>query len=448
MSFPEGFLWGAATSAYQIEGSPLADGAGVSNWHRFAHTPGMITNGDTGDIACDHYRRYRSDMDLMATLGLNAYRFSVSWSRVLPEGTGAVNEKGLDFYSRLVDALLEKGITPNLTLYHWDLPAALDDRGGWLNRDIASWFADYATLVYERLGDRVPMWATINEPWVIMDGGYLFGKLAPGHRNLYEAPIVSHNVLRAHGAGVQAFRASAASKNQIGLVVNIEPKYAASDSAEDLAATRRADAYMNRQYLEPVMLGTYPEEMAEIWGDAWQEWPADDMRLISEKMDFIGINYYTRSVSRNDPECLPVRASGVLQAESIHTETGWEVFPDALTRLLLWANELCGGLPLYITENGAAFYDPPSAIDGVLDDPLRVQYLRTHLLAVSEAIARGVPVQGYFAWSLLDNFEWSHGYSKRFGIVHVDYATQQRTIKSSGAFYGDVIRSNGETLSG
>jgi beta-glucosidase len=346
MSFPEGFLWGAATSAYQIEGSPLADGAGVSNWHRFAHTPGMVTDGDTGDIACDHYRRYESDVDLMATLGLNAYRFSVSWSRVLPEGTGAVNEKGLDFYSRLVDALLEKSITPNLTLYHWDLPAALDDKGGWLNRDIANWFADYANVIYDRLGDRVPMWATINEPWVIMDGGYLFGKLAPGHRSLYEAPIVSHNVLRAHGAAVQAFRASSASKNTIGLVVNIEPKYAASDSAEDLAATRRADAYMNRQYLEPVMLGTYPEEMAEIWGDAWQEWPAGDMRLISEKVDFVGINYYTRSVNRNDPECLPVLASGILQPDSIHTETGWEVFPDALTQLLVWANELCGGLPL------------------------------------------------------------------------------------------------------
>jgi beta-glucosidase len=446
MSFPEGFLWGAATSAYQIEGSPLADGAGVSNWHRFAHTPGMVTDGDTGDIACDHYRRYESDVDLMATLGLNAYRFSVSWSRVLPEGTGAVNEKGLDLYSRLVDALLEKSITPNLTLYHWDLPAALDDKGGWLNRDIANWFADYANVIYDRLGDRVPMWATINEPWVIMDGGYLFGKLAPGHRSLYEAPIVSHNVLRAHGAAVQAFRASSASKNTIGLVVNIEPKYAASDSAEDLAATRRADAYMNRQYLEPVMLGTYPEEMAEIWGDAWQEWPAGDMRLISEKVDFVGINYYTRSVNRNDPECLPVLASGILQPDSIHTETGWEVFPDALTQLLVWANELCGGLPLYITENGAAFYDPPSAIDGVVEDPLRVEYFRSHLLAVKEAIAQGVPVRGYFAWSLLDNFEWSHGYSKRFGIVHVDYSTQERTIKSSGAFYRDVIRSNGSAL--
>ena len=446
VNFPEGFLWGAATSSYQIEGSPLADGAGASNWHRFSHTPGMVTNGDTGDVACDHYRRYRSDVALMKELGLNAYRFSVAWGRVVPDGTGRVNQKGLDFYSSLVDTLLDNGITPNLTLFHWDLPAALDDRGGWLNRDIASWFADYATVIYDKLGDRVPMWATINEPWVIMDGGYLFGKLAPGHRNIYEAPIVSHNVLRAHGSAVQAFRASAASHNQVGLVVNLEPKYADSGSDADEAATRRADAYMNRQYLEPVMRGKYPMEMAEIWGDAWQEWPDDDMRLISEAIDFVGINYYTRSVSRNDDLCLPVRASGVLQPQSIHTETGWEVFPEALTRILLWTNEICGGLPLYVTENGAAFYDPPAPIDGSVDDPLRVAYLRSHLRAVYAAMTQGVPLRGYFAWSLLDNFEWSHGYSKRFGIVHVNYATQERTIKSSGRFYRDVIQTSGAAL--
>ena len=448
MSFPDGFLWGAATSAYQIEGSPLADGAGPSNWHRFAHTPGMVTNGDTGDVACDHYRRYGEDVALMAELGLNAYRFSISWSRVTPGGTGKVNEKGIDFYSRLVDALLEKGIAPNATLYHWDLPAALDDRGGWLNRDISDWFADYASLMFDRLGDRVAMWATINEPWVIMDGGYMFGKLAPGHRNIYEAPIVSHNVLRAHGNAVRAFRASSASSKPIGLVVNLEPKYAASDSAQDLAATARADAYMNRQYLQPVLKGTYPAEMAEIWGDAWQEWSADDMQLISEKLDFVGVNYYTRSVSRNDDDCLPVRASGVHQPGSIHTETGWEVFADAFRRVLVWTNEVCGGIPIYVTENGAAFYDAPSPVDGAVEDPLRVAYYKGHLAAAGQAIREGVPLKGYFAWSLLDNFEWSHGYSKRFGIVHVDYSTQQRTIKSSGAFYRDVIRSNGAVLDG
>ena len=408
----------------------------------------MVTNGDTGDVACDHYRRYGEDVGLMAELGLNAYRFSISWSRVIPGGTGKVNEKGVDFYSRLVDALLEKGIAPNATLYHWDLPAALDDRGGWLNRDISDWFADYASLMFDRLGDRVAMWATINEPWVIMDGGYMFGKLAPGHRNIYEAPIVSHNVLRAHGNAVRAFRASSASSKPIGLVVNLEPKYAASDSAQDLAATARADAYMNRQYLQPVLKGTYPSEMAEIWGDAWQEWSADDMQLISEKLDFVGVNYYTRSVSRNDDDCLPVRASGVHQPGSIHTETGWEVFADAFRRVLVWTNEVCGGIPIYVTENGAAFYDAPSPVDGAVEDPLRVAYYKGHLAAARQAIREGVPLKGYFAWSLLDNFEWSHGYSKRFGIVHVDYSTQQRTIKSSGAFYRDVIRSNGAVLDG
>ena len=407
----------------------------------------MTFNDDTGDVACDHYRQYRTDVELMSRLGLNAYRFSISWSRVLPEGTGRANERGLDFYSRLVDALLERGITPNATLYHWDLPAALDDRGGWLNRDMAEWFSDYATLMYDKLGDRVPMWATINEPWVIMDGGYLHGKLAPGHRNLFEAPIVSHNVLRAHGLGVQAFRASDASRAaQIGIVVNLEPKYSASEKTEDIAATARADAYMNRQYLDPLYLGSYPDEMTEIFGEAWPEWPDEDMQLIREKTDFLGINYYTRSVSCHDDDNLPVRAKGVVQLQHIHTETNWEVYPAALTRVLLWVKERYGEIPLYVTENGAAFYDPPSAIDGKVEDPLRVAYLTQHIRAVRDAMRQGVTLRGYFAWSLLDNFEWSAGYSKRFGIVHVDYATQERTIKSSGKFYASVIRTNGGAL--
>jgi beta-glucosidase len=445
--FPENFLWGAATSAYQIEGSPLADGAGPSNWHRFAHTLGMTKDGDTGDIACDHYRRYESDVNLMSALGLNAYRFSISWSRVVPTGTGAVNQAGLDFYSRLVDALLEKGIKPNATLFHWDLPAALEDRGGWQNRDIAEWFGDYSTVMFNALGDRVPMWATINEPWVIMDGGYMHGVLAPGHRNPYEAAIVSHNILRAHGRGVQAFRANAHTKNaQVGLVVNLEPKYPASDSPEDLAAVARADAYMNRQYLDPVFLGSYPEELAEVFGDAWPEFPAEDFKLIQEKFDFLGINYYTRGVTKHDDSSIPVRASKVHQPDSIYMETGWEVFPDALRHVLVWVKERYGDMPLYITENGSTFYDPPVAIDGAIDDPLRVDCLRGNLHAVSQAMQQGAPVKGYFAWSLLDNFEWSHGYSKRFGIVHVNYTTQERTIKSSGKLYAEVIRTSGAVL--
>lgn len=442
--FPAGFLWGAATSAYQIEGSPLADGAGASNWHHFAHTRGMTANGETGDVACDHYRRSADDVGLMAELGLQGYRFSINWSRVLPEGTGTVNAKGLAFYDRLVDQLLARNIKPNATLFHWDLPAALEQRGGWLNRDIAGWFADYADAVVRQLGDRVAMWATLNEPWVVTDGGYLFGVLAPGHRSIYETPIASHNLLRAHGAGMQAIRA-AGGRNP-GLVVNLEPKYAASQSAEDLAATARAEAYMNRQYLDPVFLGRYPQQLEEIFGDAWPSFPAADFDLIRQPIDFLGINYYTRSVNRNDPTNWPFKVGRVRQPQHTHTLMDWEVYAQALTDVLLWVKREYPATPLYVTENGAAFYDPPTATDNRIDDPLRIQYYRDHLRAAHHAIQQGVDLRGYFAWSLLDNFEWSAGYAKRFGLIHVDFATQTRTIKDSGRFYSEIIRSNGSAL--
>ena len=395
LRFPDGFVWGAATSAYQVEGSPLADGAGVSNWHRFAHTPGRVHDNETGDIACDHYRRWEDDVVLMRDLGLTAYRFSISWSRILPLGKGAVNPKGLDFYRRLVDRLLEAGITPSVTLFHWDLPAALDDLGGWLNRDIADWFAEYATVMFRALGDRVPMWATLNEPWVVTDGGYLHGLLAPGHRNLFEAPIAAHNLLRAHASGVQAYRAEGTQR--IGLVVNLEPKYPASHAPEDLSATARADAYMNRQFLDPVFLGRYPDELREIFGEAWTEWPADDMSLIQEPIDFLGVNYYSRNVSKHDAGILPVRAARVRQDQHLHTEMDWEVYANGLTDALLWVRDRYGDLPLYITENGAAFYDPPVADGPVVEDPRRVAYYRDHLRAAYLAIQRGVDLRGYFA---------------------------------------------------
>ena len=445
--FPDTFLWGASTSAYQIEGSPLADGAGPSIWQRFAHSPGRTTNGDTGDIACDHYNRWKDDVALMSELGLQAYRFSISWSRILPQGTGAINEAGLDWYERLVDALLAAHIMPNATLFHWDLPAALDDRGGWLNRDVADWFGDYAAAVFNRLGDRIPMWATLNEPWVVTDGGYLHGALAPGHRNLFEAPIATHNLMRAHGRGVQAFRAEAR-KGQIGLVVNLEPKDPASDSQLDAAAAQRGDAYMNRQFLDPVFLGKYPDEMTDIFGVAWPEFPADDFNLIGQKIDFLGINYYTRGVVRDDPTALPVRIAYVRQPEHAYTETGWEMHPPSLTRTLLWVTERYGRIPLYITENGAAIYDAPHTIDGRVDDPLRVWYFREHIKAAHDAMTQGADLRGYFAWSLLDNYEWSLGFSKRFGIVHVNYETQERTPKASALFYREVIRTNGGALDG
>jgi beta-glucosidase len=440
--FPRDFLWGAATSAYQIEGAPLADGAGPSIWQRFAHTPGRVTNGDTGDVACDHYHRYAEDVALMRDLGLGAYRFSISWSRILPEGTGRVNQGGLDFYRRLVDVLRENGIRPMATLYHWDLPAALDDRGGWLNRDVAAWFAEYASVVFGALDDRVDMWATLNEPWVVTDGGYLHGALAPGHRSLFEAPIAAHNLLRAHGLAVQAYRA--VGKHQIGLVVNLEPKYPHSQSEEDLAATRRADAYMNRQFLDPVFRGAYPEELPEMFGEAWPAFPESDFRDITAPFDFVGINYYLRAVTKADPTNTLERATRVRQPGAIYTETDWEVFPSALTDVLVWFRDRYGATPIYITENGSAFYDPPTAVSDPVDDPLRVYYLREHLDALAKAIAQGVDVRGYYVWSLLDNLEWSHGFTKRFGVIHVDFATLKRTMKKSALFYRDVIRNHRE----
>jgi beta-glucosidase len=442
--FPDGFLWGAATSAYQIEGSPLADGAGPSNWHRFTHTPGRTRGGDTGDSACDHYRRWRDDVVLMRELGLNAYRFSISWSRILPEGAGRVNRPGLDFYDRLVDELLDNGISPMATLFHWDLPAALEDRGGWLERDVAEWFADYTRIVVAALGDRVRHWATLNEPWVVMDAGYVHGKHPPGARNWDAVPLVSHNMLRAHALAVRAHRAEGA--GEIGIVVNLEPKYPASGRPEDISATARADAYMNRHYLDPLLLGEYPAELRELFGAAWPRFPEEDAALIREPIDFLGINYYTRSVTQSRTSSPPLGAARVRQESHLHTELDWEVFPDGLYDVLVWVRARYGERPLYVTENGAAFADPASAAGPLVHDPLRVEYLREHLRAVARARAAGVDVRGYFAWSLLDNFEWAEGYSKRFGLYHVNFATQQRTPKSSAHFYADVIASSGASL--
>jgi beta-glucosidase len=437
-AFPRDFLWGCATSAYQIEGSPLADGAGPSIWQRFARTPGRIHNGDSGDVACDHYRRLRDDVALMRELGLTAYRFSIAWGRVLPEGRGRINAAGLGFYERLVDELLAAGITPMATLYHWDLPAALDDRGGWLNPDIAHWFADYLSVVVKALDDRVPLWATINEPWVIADGGYMHGVLAPGHRSAEEAAIAAHNLLRAHAQGVRAYRAIG--RQQIGLVVNIEPKHLPADASDaDRRAQVLADAYMNRQYLDPAIFGRYPEELPALFGASWPDWPPSEVEALAVPIDFLGLNYYTRSVVRHDPNAWPVPVRSLRQNGAIYTETGWELHPPSLAEALLWMHERYGGLPLYVTENGAAFYDPPSAIDGRVDDPLRVHYLQTHIAAVDDAITQGADVRGYCAWSLLDNLEWAHGFSKRFGLVHVNFETLQRTPKASARWYAQMI---------
>jgi beta-glucosidase len=444
--FPDGFLWGSATSAYQIEGSPTADGAGPSIWQRFAHTPGMTTDGDTGDVACDHYNRYREDVALMAALGLKAYRFSIAWGRVLPEGTGRINPAGLDFYDRLVDALLEKGIQPLPTLYHWDLPAALDDRGGWLNPDIAHWFAEYGEAMFRKLDGRVTRWATLNEPWVITDGGYMHGALAPGHRSLFEPPIASRNLMLAHGAAVKRYREVGA--HEIGLVVNIEPKFPATDTEADIAACKRSAAYMNHQYLDPAFGLGCPPEMAEIFGPAWRDWTDEELALAAQPIDWLGVNYYTRGVMKHDPATWPVEAAYVAVPGRTYTATTWDVYEQGLTDTLLWVKERYGNPPVYVTENGSAFFDPPTSTNGRVRDPLRVDYLYRHLRALHAAIQAGADVRGYMAWSLLDNLEWSLGYSKRFGIVHVDFATQQRTLKDSARFYAEVVSSNGGALAG
>lgn len=440
--FPDNFLWGAATSAHQIEGSPLADGAGPSHWHVFAQEPGRIANGDTAEIACDHYRRYAEDVELMRRMGLKAYRFSVAWGRVFPEGRGRLNQKGLDFYLKLVDALLDAGIEPFLTLYHWDLPAALETQGGWANRDCADWFADYAQTLYRALEGRVRYWTTLNEPWVVVHEGYVKGTHAPGKVSLREAPHATHNLLRGHALAVQAFRADG--KGEIGLVVNLEPKYAASEDRADLEARNRAHAYMNRQYLDPVLLGSYPEEMVELFGSHWPQFPPEDLRLLREPFDFLGINYYSRSVNRAEPTEAPTGAAPVRQAAE-YTEMGWEVYPDGLRETLAWVKRRYGDMPLYVTENGAAFADPRPA-GGRVDDERRIRYLREHLRAAQEATGAGVDLRGYFAWSLLDNFEWSFGYSKRFGLIYVDPDTRERIPKASADFYREVIQSAGEVL--
>ncbi len=443
--FPDGFLWGAATSAYQIEGSPLADGAGPSIWQRFVHTPGRTVAGDTGDIACDHYNRWRDDVGLMQSLGLQAYRFSINWGRIFPEGTGRVNEAGISFYDRLVDALLAAGIEPLPTLYHWDLPAALDDRGGWLNPDIAHWFADYAEAMFRRLDDRVKRWATLNEPWVITDGGYLHGALAPGHKNLFETPIASRNLLLAHGAAVQRYRAIPdATTWALSSISN--PKYPATFEERDREAAERSAAYMNRQYLDPVFGLGCPAAMQQIFGQAWREWTDEELALAAQPIDWLGVNYYTRGLMKDAPEKWPVGADYVANPEATYTETVWEVFDQGLTETLLWVKERYGNPPVYITENGSAFYDPPVASRGRVRDPLRVDYLQRHLCAVLEAIRQGADVRGYMAWSLFDNLEWSLGFARRFGIVHVNFETQERTPKDSAVYYSQIIASNGSAL--
>ena len=432
-SFPDGFVWGAATAAYQIEGAAREDGRGESIWDRFSHTPGRVRNGDTGDVACDHYHRFRDDVALLAGLGLNAYRFSVSWSRVIPNGTGPVNKAGLDFYDRLVDELLAHGITPFLTLYHWDLPQALEDAGGWPVRATAEAFAEYAGIVAARLGSRVGSIATLNEPWVVADHGYRIGTHAPGRSDLAAAIAASHHLLVGHALGMQAIRA-AAPTTAAGIVLNLTPQHPASAHPLDLEAASEAHAWLNRWYLDPLTGHGYPALPAWARGTARREILTGDMELIAGPLDFLGVNYYSRDVVRS-PLLAPLEPAGNAPER---TGLGWAVYPAGLVEMLEFTASRTGGIPLYVTENGAAYPDDPA---DPARDPARVSYLRRHLGAALDAIERGVPLHGYFAWSLLDNFEWALGYGPRFGIVHVDYQTLERRVRDSARFMSAVARS-------
>jgi beta-glucosidase len=432
-SFPTDFLWGASTAAYQIEGAVREDGRGPSIWDSFSHTPGKTANGDTGDVACDHYHRWGEDLVLMRELGLGAYRFSTAWPRILPQGRGAVNEAGFTFYDRLVDALLEAGIQPWLCLYHWDLPQALEDKGGWRNRDTAYWYRDYAAIVARRLADRVTHWATFNEPNMVAYRGHGEGDHAPGLTNGDAVLRAIHTLNLAHGLGVMALRERRADL-QLGNIYNFGPREPATDREQDLVACEMSDAIMNRSFPDPQILGKYPEPFADKIKPLVQD---GDFDIIKQKLDYFAFNHYARAFVRWDKEALFQFGRAPAPRGTPVTAMGWEINPDAFRRTMIDCKARYGDLPQYILENGAAFDDRPDG-EGRVRDPQRVDFLRNYLGAVLDAIAAGVPVKGYFVWSLLDNFEWAFGYDRRFGIVYVDYATQRRIPKDSFYFYRDL----------
>ncbi len=438
--FPEGFIWGAATSAYQVEGAVREDGRGESVWDRFVRKPGAIAGGQNADIACDHYHRYPEDIEIMRELGINAYRFSIAWPRVLPQGWGTPNEPGLDFYDRLVDALLAAGIQPCPTLFHWDLPVRLDDAGGWLSRDTPKAMQEYTDLVSRRLGDRVGRWMTVNEPWVLTVLGHALGILAPGHANWDEVPLVGHHLLLAHGWATQTIRENVDSA-AVGIGLPLMPVHPGSDAEQDLEASVREDGIRNRMWLDPLQGRGYPTDVEELFGDAWPEIDADDLAAIATPTDYLGLNYYFPAFVVDDPAGPVTRTRSIDPPDLPQTAAGWPVMPSGLTELLVRLQTEYGIETITITENGAAFADPSPHNDRV-PDPQRTAFLRDHLEAVLEAIGQGVNVDGYFVWSLLDNFEWASGYGARFGIVHVDFDTQQRTIKDSGRWYARTVQSN------
>jgi beta-glucosidase len=427
-------VWGAAGSAYQVEGAVAEDGRGESIWDRFVARPGAIANGDTGVIACDSYHRFGVDLRLMLELGIGAYRFSISWPRILPQGRGPVNHAGLDFYDRMVDQLLANGIEPYVTLYHWDLPQALEDSGGWPARDTVDAFAEYVEVVAARLGDRVSNWITQNEPWVVSWLGYGLGVHAPGRRSDADALAAAHHVLLAHGRAAEVLRRDG-SETRVGVTVDLYPTYPLTDAAEDVEAARLLDGSRNRWFLEPLLGLGYPADMLEHYAGILPTIEDGDLSSIAAPLDFLGVNYYSRAVVRAGSNPAAPVAVDVDGAE--RTEMGWEVYPDGLKDLLVRLHREYELPAVYITENGAAY--PDSRRNGSVADPRRISYVERHLAALTDAISEGVPIRGYFLWSLLDNFEWAFGFSRRFGIVYVDFDTLERVPKDSFVWYRDFI---------
>lgn len=443
--FPAQFVWGSATSSYQIEGACNEDGRGPSIWDTFCRQPGAIYRAANGDVAADHYHRWREDIALMAELGLKAYRFSVAWPRILPEGTGRVNPAGLDFYDRLVDGLLEQGIDPYLTLYHWDLPQALEDRGGWPARQIVDAFVEYATVVGRRLGDRVRHWTTHNEPICTSLLGYFWGIHAPGIQNPAAAMAAAYHVILSHGAAVRALRAVLPAGDQLGITINLTPAYPATDTDADREAAHRYDTFINRLFLDPVLLGSYPAEVLDLFAMLGLGVSAEDLQIMSTPLDFLGINYYTRAVLRHDPSILFLQADEVKPVGNEYSQM-WEIYPqglyDLLTRVWREYGPAQPHLRLFMTENGICVPDDVD-YDQRVRDERRIRYVSAHLAQLWQAVQDGVPLDGYFLWSLLDNFEWSYGYRMRFGMVFTDFDTQERIVKDSGRWYAEVIRRNG-----
>lgn len=430
-AFPKDFLWGVATSAYQIEGAVKEGGRGASIWDAFSRRPGRIKNAHTADVACDHYHRFDSDFQIMKDLGLRNYRFSMAWPRIFPQGDGAPNSEGMEFYDRLVDSLLNKGIEPNCTLYHWDLPLALESKRGWLNRDTAERFAEYAAFVVDRYGDRIKTWSTINEPWVISNLGYRTGEMAPGYRDEFKSIKASHHILLAHGLAAQRIK-RAHPNIKVGIVQILFPTYGLKDSKEDAESAEHSWSINSAWFLDPIFKGRYPEADQYRLDCVNTVVKGSDLVYIKQKLDFLGVNYYFRHL---------VSGRQVIKQLTGAERTGmdWEVYPSGLYDLLVRINRDYDLPPVYITENGAA-YDDVISDDGTINDVKRIRFIYRHLVELQRAIAGGVDVRGYYLWSLLDNFEWAYGYTQRFGIVHVDYKTQERRLKRSAHYYGELAR--------